>query len=467
MKKKKNLIILAIVLITLLGSYLYINNKPKKQKDADNGDDSTSIEILKLNSDDITKMTVSTKDEGLIFEKDGDDFKLTSHPDILIDNGAATNLLMSFSSLYADKIVSENSEGLENYGLKKPAATAVATLKNGTSKTVYLGDKTPGGSSYYFMVNGDKKIYTISSADGDHFGYRLSDIRRKNVFSMEPANIRYVKILKDGNPLIELNKDAKPPSEVEKTGDNSWVMEKPYSMAYYGDESKIEPLLESLVSLSVEDFVEDSPKDLAKYGLDKPHMQLTIKADNTIYNLYIGANKDESSTYFMTDKSKSVYTMSSGSVASLNVNPFDYLSKFACIVSIDNVDKVHVEGPGVNSTLTLTRTKKDTKDKDKDEDKDNVTYKIDGKQVEEKAFKSTYQSIIGLLYESENDKQVPENPEVKVTYTLNKGQTKEITVNYCPYNDDFYAVYKNDKADFLISKSKVKNMLDDVSKLKE
>lgn len=454
MKKKRNLIILAIVLLALLGSYLYMNNKPKKEKDTDN--EYTSIEILKLNSEDITKMTVSTKDGELVFERDGDDFKLTSHPDTLIDNGAATNLLMSFSSLYGEKIISETPEGLENYGLKDPAATATATLKDGTSKTVYLGDRVPGGSSYYFMVDGDKKIYTISAADGNHFEYKLSDIRRKNVFSMEPENIRYIKIVKDGNVLIELNQDAKSPSEAEKFGDNSWVMEKPYSMPYYGDENKIGPLLESLVSLSVEDFVEDDPKDLAKYGLDKPHMQLAIKAADKLYNLYIGANKDEHSTYFMTDSSKSVYTMSSESVAGLSINSFDYLSKFACIISIDNVDKIHVEGPKVNSTLTLTR-----------KDKDNVIYKIDGKEVEEKAFKNTYQSIIGLLYEAENDKQVPENAEVKVTYSLNKGQTKEITINYCPYNEDFYAVYKNGKADFLISKSQVQKMLNDVSELKK
>jgi hypothetical protein len=148
----------------------------------------------------------------------------------------------------------------------------------------------------------------------------------------------------------------------------------------------------------------------------------------------------------------------------LETKPFEIVEKFAYIVNIDDVDKIIVEGRGKTHVITLTR---ETKKAEKEDEEDEVitTYKVDGEEVEEKPFKKYYQSLIGLLADAENDRQLEEQPEVKTTFFLNKGSVREVHVNYTPYDNDFYAVFVDGKSEFVISRQQVYSMLDDLEAL--
>ena len=123
-----------------------------------------------------------------------------------------------------------------------------------------------------------------------------------------------------------------------------------------------------------------------------------------------------------------------------------------------------MEGRGKTHTLTLSRETKKAENED-EEDEVVTTYMVNGKEVEEEAFKKTYQSIIGILVDAENSKQLEENPEIKTTFYLNKGTNREIHVNYVPYDNDFYAVFRSGKAEFIVNKEAVHKMLDKVEEL--
>jgi len=174
---------------------------------------------------------------------------------------------------------------MEEYGLKAPAVTVTANLDDDIEKTVFLGNKIPGGIVYYMMVKGDSKVYTLAAEEGKHFEYALNDIRDK-----------------------------------------------------------------SLTKLGAQEQV-----------------------------------------------------------------------------------------------LTA--------------------YNIDGKAVSEEDFNDFYSSFASLSVDTECDRQVAAKPEVVVTYYLNKGPERQVTINFCPYNDDFYTVYRDGKADFIIAKSKVKSVLDSMIKI--
>src|SRR5699024_2505294 len=102
-----------------------------------------------------------------------------------------------------------------------------------------------------------------------------------------------------------------------------------------------------------------------------------------------------------------------------------------------------------------------TKKAEKEGEEDEVieTYKVDGKEVEEKPFKTYYQSLIGLMVDAENDNESDQDPEVMTTFFLNKGKDREIHVDYVPYDNDFYVVERGGRAEFVISKQQVKKML--------
>ena len=228
---------------------------------------------------------------------------------------------------------------------------------------------------------------------------------------------------------------------------------------------KITTVTAAIANLKVSDIAEDNPKDLSKYGLDKPSMELILKDSKNTLHLFIGKNKDESSVYFKTAEANTVYIMDKTVIDTFKLKPFDVISKFVYIVNIDYVDKIVVDANGKKDLVLLSRTSAKAT-KSGDPDVVTTTSKVNGKSIEISKFKTEYQEIIGLTVDAENDKKLKDKPEISITYSLNKGSKKQEVVDFVPYNDDFYAVFRDGKSDFVIAKDKVNKMITSLKNLK-
>lgn len=464
MRKFAKLIALVIVLGALIGSYVYLSKKPPKEQAKQSSQDSTKIQLAKVDSKTITKMNLVTKKGNLSLEKSGDNWVVKSAEGVKLNKTAVDDLVSSFSNIQAEKLVEENPTDLDAYGLKNPAATATATLSDGKQEEFYVGNQTAQGSTYYLMMKGDPKVYTVWTNHGSHFSYTLSDIRDTNFVNINLEELQYIKIAKQNQKTIEIGLNDNQ-SENEKSYNlNTWLMKQPYSVSQAVNDNVYNEVIQGMQQLTIKEFVEDNPTDLAKYGLDKPTMEILAKDSSNKLHIYVGKDKDDSTAYFKTDDSPAVYTIDKSKLTGFNKKPFDLIQKLIRIIYIDDVDKIEIEGNGTKNVITMSRT---TKPAEKSGDKDEVvtTYKLNDKNIEEKDMKAFYQTLIGISAESENDKKLSENPEVKITYYLNKGDAKQVNINFCPYNIDFYAAYVDGKSDFLVSKQQVQKMLDDLNAL--
>jgi hypothetical protein len=146
------------------------------------------------------------------------------------------------------------------------------------------------------------------------------------------------------------------------------------------------------------------------------------------------------------------------------------IDKFAFIVNIDDVNWVRVTGRGKSHTLSIKREKIEKKEGEKSEGEEEEvkeTYFLDGKEREEKPFKKVYQSLIGLLVDAPYTPPIAENPEIRITYNVKKGNRREHNITFVPYNVDFYAVFKNGLSEFLINKTQLDNMFSDLEALEK
>ncbi len=461
-KKSKNILILAIVLGVLIGTYYFVNNRPPEEGEPSN----EKIELSKFDKEKIVKMTLKTKDGTLTLEKAGDEWEVDYPHKIELKKSAIDDIAYSFASLYAEQVVDEAPKDLNEYGLKDPQSVAECELDNGEKRTFYLGDKTPVGNTYYLMVEDDPKVYAVWMNHGEHFTYTLSDIRERKLTEIDMMNFSYLKMAKkDGRP-IEIKRNEEQTEEEASFGLGLWKMTMPYNQPMGVDSDRITKMLDSIPSFTIKDFIDDAPQDLEKYGLSEPEAEFIVKDDENALHIYIGKEHDDKTVYFKTADSDSVYTIEKDKLEFLDIDPFQLVDKFAFIVYIDDVDKIIVEGGGKTHTLTLTR-KTEKADKEGEEDEVITTYKVDGKEVEEGPFKKYYQSLIGLLVDAENNKEPDGEPEVTTTFFLNKGKEREIRVDYVPYDNDFYVVMRGGKAEFVISKQQVRSMLNDLELLIE
>ena len=110
-------------------------------------------------------------------------------------------------------------------------------------------------------------------------------------FNRKPFDLRDKKILKFDRDKADSLVLAKGASSIEMSRSGSeWKVVKPVPSR--SDYSAIEGFLTRLSSSNMSKLIEENPKDLAKYGLDKPAMTVTIGAGSAKTVLEVGKAKD-------------------------------------------------------------------------------------------------------------------------------------------------------------------------------
>ena len=463
MKKQWKIILLLTLFVLLIGSYVYVKNKPKK---IDEPQTSKIEQVLTIDKGKIKKVTLVSDTYKVELNKSGSNW-VTTDSKVEINQTAVDSVLSAISDLKADRVVEEDAKDLASYGLTKPTATITATLEGGETKTVFLGKDTHVGNSYFLSLKDSTKVYAVLSAYNVPFQYKLEDFKNKNVgITFDPSKLTYLKITPLNGKPFEVKLSSNQDEQSKQYGINSHIITMPYSYNIGLDNSNLQPLLQVIPSISPDEVIEDAPTDLDKYGLKNPVLELLAKdADKGEVHIYFGKDKDSNNVYFKSSTKNAVYTISKDVMKKLNIEPFSVATKFSYIVNIDTVDKLVIEGKGRTHTITFTRTLSKKAEKAGASDEYSTVYKIDDKAIEEETFKNFYQTVVGLTLDSEINKTVDEKASYTTTFYLNTGDKKPVTVKYSEYDADFYATFIDGKSNFIISKEKLSSMFDGLEKL--
>lgn len=453
MRKVWTLVAVFVLLAALIGGYLLLANRPK-----DKSPEVTSIEIVSLDKQKLSKIVLNRSGSVLTAVKKGEEWSVDNPFPITVDQVRADDLASAVTSLAAKSVVEEDAKDLSQYGLDPPQATAKAFFTDGTEKTFHLGNKTPTSDTYYFQVAGDPKVYTVWSYINDRYRYTVSDFRDMALSpSINPDEITYLRVRQRDGTVIEMKEKTTMESQTTYLGFGTFLMTRPYAYPVGADAEKSESFLKAPANIAIGGFVEDAPKDLSRYGLDKPWGELLVRDKTNTLHLQFGSDKDADNLFFKIVGRPNVYTLEKSVISFIDTKPFELVDRFAFIPNIEHVDRIDISSRGKSHLITLTRTAK--------EDETITTYTVDGKIVLEGDFKTFYQELIGLITEGEIGKTAVGTPELTVRYYLNTGDLKQVTVAFIPYNKVFYAISLNGKQSFAISKSQVAAMLSVMDRL--
>lgn len=185
------------------------------------------------------------------------------------DSSECSSLVSGLISKKVEEFVVDkpSDADLTRYGLTDPAHTYTLTgrkkhtetkrdWKTDTTETLWLGNKAPGGKSYYARMSWRPEIVTIAAEGLDIVSKSAADLRKKALHDIAQTDLTAVETVKGGF-VAKLVYDRK---------------EKKWNLAD-GQKTKefaVTGLVSGLASLSVDKFVTDEPGDLATYGLDQP-----------------------------------------------------------------------------------------------------------------------------------------------------------------------------------------------------
>jgi hypothetical protein len=466
MKRGKTLLILSGLVIGLIGTYLALKNQPASKTPAVNPPTPAAIAISTLDTAKITQMTLQSDRGDLTFRKIQGRWITGSGISSGLDQSAIDLIAASFGTLSAEELIAKSPKNLDQYGLARPSVTATAVLSDGASRIIYVGDTTPATNGYYAMVKGDPAVYRIFGSDGSRFRSSWNDFRDKSLPMLDYQQCVYFKLVQPEGKTIEIVKNPSRSAQELDYNLGYWQLIQPYreTLGVSIDQFS-KAILTHLASLAIDEYLDDQPKDLNKYGLASPRYRLTVKDQNQSLELLVGAEYHDDYYYCKLSGGDSVFSVRKDTLNFLDVKPFELVDKVSYIVNIDNVDQVTIETGGQKHTMTLTRKVKKKAAKDQPAESE-TTYRVDGQRIGESLFKSFYRDVIGLAFEADHRDRIAEsNPAVTIIFLLNTGKERECRISYVPYNKDFFAIFRNGQSEFLISKDQVGRMLSNLELL--
>jgi hypothetical protein len=235
----------------------------------------------------------------------------------------------------------------EEYGLAKPAVTVRLKFSGGKpAETLLIGKQRAGKPEFFARRAAEPAVFVIrqdirEALDKDALAYLPLQ-----VWLLALDEIAELGIHKEGQDAYRLAfKDGK------------WRIVDPFDADAMTRD--VLPLAQELATLRCERYIEQAAKDLAKYGLDKPQVRLTVamrESDGKRKNhtLLIGKATGEplsKAYYAKLADGRDVFVVSDKLVASLSRPALDLLSRDVLNLDPNTITRIQSDAGGKKLTL--------------------------------------------------------------------------------------------------------------------
>jgi hypothetical protein len=330
-KKYLQTLIALVILVGLWGIFTYYGRKKSAPSTPEKSESSQNIFPGKR--DQIVSFTVTTANgKPVTCELQGKTWQITEPEKLDTDSSAIDGFLSSLTSATPDEVVSDQPGDLKEFGLDPPQATIEVKSKSAPQDFVLrLGASTPTSSGIYAQVEGQPRVFTLASYLKDSLEKTLFDFRNKKIVTLKPDDIQKIDV-----------SSKKGSYRLVKNPDGIWdVMLPPPVRA---DHFTVEGLVDELGSASMQSVVEETKKDLDKYGFSDPTMTIHLSGAGGTQTLVLG-KKEGDNYYAMNSAISPVFTLGSDFLNQFQKQPSDLRSKDLFTFSTFEAKQVTVQGP--------------------------------------------------------------------------------------------------------------------------
>jgi hypothetical protein len=303
--------LILVVVLAGLGAYIYFVDSKRPAASAD-GSSATKEKVFTVEADKVNELRITYKGETAALKKDASGWKLVEPTQIEADPPEAIGVATALGNIDIVRVVDDNATNLEQFGLANPNITVEYKAEGGGAGKLRLGNKNATQGELYALKNDEKRVFLISAFQETTFNRTPFDLRDKKILKFDREKADSLSLVKGANAI-----------DLTRAG-SEWKVTRPVPSRT--DYSLIEGFLTRLSSSNMSKLVEENPKDLAKYGLDKPSMTVTIGAGSAKTVLEVG--KTENNETYAKDASRPiVFVVDSTLQTDLNKSFDDYRKK--------------------------------------------------------------------------------------------------------------------------------------------
>jgi hypothetical protein len=273
-----------------LGAYIYFVDSKRPAASTSIEGEPAREKFFTVETDKINEIRLTYNGQTTLLRKNEGGWKMIEPAQVDADPPEAISLAQAISNLESVRSVVENPSDLKQFGLAEPPISVEFKAEGGGSGSFKLGSKNPTQSEIYAMKGGENEVVLVSSFQESSFTKEPFALRDKKILKFDRDKADTVTLAK-GSDGIELSRT-----------DSEWKVVKP--IPGRSDYSAIEGFLTRLSSANMSKLVEENATDLAKYGLDKPAMTVTVGSGSAKATLLVG--KTENSDTYAKDASRPI-----------------------------------------------------------------------------------------------------------------------------------------------------------------
>jgi hypothetical protein len=290
MASGKTLVVL-LLLAAGLGGFFYYDTywlAPKRDRA-----ESVKGRIWTVEPKDVEGVTIVRKNETIRLKRTADGWDMLEPIKARADRSAVDDMVTSLATARMDREIDPNPAKPADFGLDPPEADVRLDVKGAAPLVLRVGAKNPTGVWVYAREGAKPGVITLSEGISRDTSRPVADFRDRSVIAFDRKNVTGLNLDVAGDQ-IGLSTDEP----------GKWRIVKPSS--YRADADVVTEFLDKLEAAKTLEFVDDAPKSLVPYGLDKPS-RVTI---------WLGRDKDRSSRTLLVGRAapdkKGVYVKRDG-----------------------------------------------------------------------------------------------------------------------------------------------------------
>lgn len=151
--------VLLLALLAVIGGLWLVASPTEKPPESV----SKGTQLVQRDAAQVASVTVSApQGENYTLLYEGGSLWYQAETPFQVDDVLAVDILMACSSLSSEETLAEEApQDLAAFGLNPPRCTVTIAFKEGAPVTYHIGDPLPLETGYYFMVEGDKRLYRV------------------------------------------------------------------------------------------------------------------------------------------------------------------------------------------------------------------------------------------------------------------------------------------------------------------
>ena len=280
-----------VLLLAGLGGFYYYDTywlEPARAKK-----ESAKGRLWDLEPKDVESVTIKRKADTVKVKRAESGWELLEPVRTRADRGAVDGIVTSLATARVDRELAATPASLDEYGLTAPEVLVTLEVKGRAPLELQVGGKSPTGAWVFAKEPSKPAVLALSEILARDLAKPLSDLRDRTVLAFDRKSVSQVDLAVGGEHV-----------SLESPEAGKWRIVKPRALP--ADADLVADFLDKLDQAKAKDFVDDAPKSLAPYGLDRP----------TTVTLWVGKDKDRAARTLLfgrDDKDKKgVYVMRAG-----------------------------------------------------------------------------------------------------------------------------------------------------------